>query len=107
MSKQIQNKNLSINASSSTTLPTTLQNFNRDLKRSDSTVMRPEYLVTEIDKQSYKKLARRNSKQISIEQQFSLPDNFEVRILQLEDDLEHKLMNGEKLVELIHLYSVF
>jgi len=40
------------------------------------------------------------------EQQFKLPDNFDSRVKQLEDDLENRKLTEIGLKELIDLYSV-
>lgn len=45
-------------------------------------------------------------KQVLLEQQFKLPENFQMKILCLEEDLENKKITGDQLVELINLYSV-
>jgi len=45
-------------------------------------------------------------KQILLEQQYQLPENFHMKILCLEDDLERNKITNEQLVELINLYSV-
>ncbi len=55
-------------------------------------------------------LAPRNSllyKQVLLEQQFQLPENFEMKILCLEHDLKNDKLTGEQVIELINLYSVY
>ena len=41
-----------------------------------------------------------------LEQQFKLPESFQMKIVALENDLNMKNINGEKLLELVDLYSV-
>ena len=53
-----------------------------------------------------KNLLKRNSKQILLEQQFSLPNNFEQKIKELEEKLQTKNISANSLKDLIHLYTV-
>ena len=45
-------------------------------------------------------------KQVLLEQQYQLPDNYQMRILCLESDIENKKLTSEQFVELLNLYSV-
>ena len=43
---------------------------------------------------------------ILLKEQFKLPDNYEAKILKLEEELHSESITSENLKELIHLYTV-
>ena len=74
-------------------------------QKNSSQAMGDDILTNEIS--PTKKLSMRNS--ISCQQmleQYSLPDNFEIKILELEDQLSNNKIKSDQLIELINLYSV-
>jgi len=98
---------------SQTTTPsasTTGSTVQYKFKKSGTSAIKPKSKMSDLEKEKWKNSVARSSivqcKQILLEQQFSLPDNFQERITILEDDLEKDRLTGDKLIELINLYSV-
>jgi len=51
-------------------------------------------------------LKRTNTKRLLFESQFTLPDNFEAKVLYLEEVLNCGKFNKDNLNELVELYTV-